>query len=74
MGENNFMTAEDVARELGISKAYAYKIIRVLNSELEKLGYRTIGAKVSQCSFSFQQSSIICIVFLYNQWLQSEFR
>ncbi len=51
MGENNFMTAEDVAQELGISKAYAYKIIRVLNSELEKLGYRTIGAKVNRQYF-----------------------
>lgn len=45
--ENRFMTAEDVAQAMGISKAYAYKIIRRLNAELEKKGYLTVSGKVN---------------------------
>ena len=32
--ENRFIRAEDVAVELGVSKPYAYKLIRQLNVEL----------------------------------------
>ena len=32
--ENRFIRAEDVAVELGVSKPYAYKLIRQLNEEL----------------------------------------
>lgn len=35
--ENHMMTAEDVAKELGVSKGHAYKLIRKLNGELKKL-------------------------------------
>ena len=40
MNENGFMRVDDVARELGISKSYAYKIVQKLNTELcrEKAG------------------------------------
>lgn len=31
-----FMKAEEIQEELGISKTYAYKIIKELNEELEK--------------------------------------
>ena len=30
------MTAEDVTKELGVSKGHAYKLIRELNGELKK--------------------------------------
>ena len=33
--ENKFIRVEDVARELCVSKPYAYKLIRKLNEELE---------------------------------------
>ena len=31
--ENRFIRADDVARELDVSKPYAYKLIRQLNEE-----------------------------------------
>lgn len=40
------MTAEDVAKELGVSKGHAYKLIRELNGELKKAGYLVIAWKV----------------------------
>lgn len=39
--------AEEVARQLGVSRAYAYKVIRRLNEELEAEGMLTIPGKVS---------------------------
>ncbi len=46
MKENHMMTAEDVAKELGVSKGHAYKLIRELNGELEKAGYLVIAGRV----------------------------
>lgn len=40
------MSAGDVAKELGCSKSYAYKVVRELNGELSKLGYITIAGHV----------------------------
>ena len=45
-----FMKAEEIQEELGISKTYAYKIIKELNGELEKMGYKTLAGRVS-CKF-----------------------
>lgn len=39
---NQFMRAEEVAKELGISKSFAYKLIRQLNQELREQGYGRI--------------------------------
>ena len=38
MTDKNFMRVEDVARELDVSKSYAYKIVQKLNKELEAKG------------------------------------
>ena len=38
--------ADEVARLLGVSKAYAYKVIRRLNEELDAEGMLTIPGKV----------------------------
>lgn len=46
MKEDVFLTAEDVAKILGRSKAYAYKIIKEMNTELEAKGYRVVNGKV----------------------------
>ena len=43
MTNRTFMTVEEVAAELGVSKSYAYKIVKQLNEELQKLGYLTVG-------------------------------
>lgn len=40
------MSAGDVAKELGCSKSYAYKVVRELNGELSKLGYITIAGHI----------------------------
>ena len=49
--ENKYMSAENIALEIGISKSSAYKIIRELNCELEKKGYLTIAGKIPRHYF-----------------------
>ena len=39
MENKNFMTVDEVAQELNVSKSYAYKVVRELNAEMQKLGY-----------------------------------
>ena len=43
--ENRFIRAEEVADELGVSKPYAYKLIRQLNEELKDKGFITIAGQ-----------------------------
>ena len=45
---NRFIKADEVAEELGISKPYAYKIIRRLNEELREKGMITIAWRVDR--------------------------
>jgi hypothetical protein len=52
MKNQMFMRANEVAAELGVSIAYAYKLIRVLNTELQKHGYITINGRVSRQYFN----------------------
>ena len=52
MASNSFMRVEDVAEELDVSTSYAYKIIRKLNSELEKKGIITIAGRVNKQYFT----------------------
>lgn len=52
MENKAFITADEVARELNISKAFAYKIVRQMNDELNKKGYITIAGRVSRQYFS----------------------
>ena len=40
--ENKFIRVDEVAKELDVSKPYAYKIIRQLNEELKAKGFITI--------------------------------
>ncbi len=42
MAEKSFMTVEEVAAELRVSKSKAYQIVRELNAELQKQGYLTV--------------------------------
>lgn len=52
MTDKTFMRADEVAEELDVSKAYAYKIIRQLNDELSAKGFITIAGRVSRQYFS----------------------
>ena len=42
-----YVTADEVAELLGVSRGYAYKVIRKLNEELKKKGYTDVSGKVS---------------------------
>lgn len=43
--------AEEVGAALGMSRSYAYKVIKRLNGELEARGYLTIPGKVERGYF-----------------------
>ena len=45
------MRADEVARELEVSKSYAYKLIQQLNGELQEKGYITIAGRVNRQYF-----------------------
>ncbi len=49
--QQSFMRVEDVARELGVSKSYAYKLIQRLNAELRSKGYLTISGRINRKYF-----------------------
>ena len=51
MNKNIFITAQELAEMLGISKPYAYKLIKQMNSELRDKGFITISGKVSRRYF-----------------------
>ena len=44
--EMNFVTAEQLAEMMGISEGHAYKIIHVLNEELQAKGFLTVSGRV----------------------------
>ena len=46
MENKTFLSVQEVADELGVSKSYAYKVVRQLNEELKKLGYLTVAGRV----------------------------
>ncbi len=51
MENKNFLTVDEVAKELCVSKSYAYKVVRELNAEMDKLGYRTVRGRVNTSFF-----------------------
>ena len=48
MANRVFIRAEELARELEVSKATAYKLIRRWNEELRAKGYATVNGRVSR--------------------------
>ena len=48
MANRFFIRAEELARELEVSKATAYKLIRRWNEELRAKGYATVNGRVSR--------------------------
>ena len=51
MESTSFMRVDEVAQELGISKSYAYKLIRKLNKELQSTGCITIPGRIDRKFF-----------------------
>ena len=51
MQEKTFLTVEEVAKELRVSKSKAYQIVRQLNAELQKMGYLTIAGRINEAFF-----------------------
>lgn len=49
--QNRLIGAAEVAETLGVSRTYAYEVIKNLNSELRKAGYLTIQGKVEGSYF-----------------------
>jgi ribosomal protein S25 len=47
MSNQTFMSVADVAKELGVSKSYAYRIVRELNEELRSRGYLIVTGRVN---------------------------
>ena len=52
MTNRTFMTVEEVAVEMGVSKSYAYKIVQKLNAELAEKGYMVISGRVNKQYFT----------------------
>lgn len=48
---NQFMNAEEVAGATGMSKSFAFKLIKTLNAELAAQGIMTIPGKVQRSYF-----------------------
>ena len=48
MAERVFVKAEEIAEELGVSKATAYRMIREWNDQLKAKGYTTVTGRVSR--------------------------
>ena len=47
MENKTFMTVDEVATELCVSKSYAHKLVKQLNDEMKKLGYLTVAGRVN---------------------------
>jgi len=51
MFEDYYMTVDEVATALRISKSFAYKVIRKMNAELKEQGFFTMAGKVNKQYF-----------------------
>lgn len=51
MAGQMFMRVDEVAEALGVSKPYAYRLIRDLNEELKKTGCITISGRIDRKFF-----------------------
>lgn len=47
MDNKIFLNVEEVAKELGVSKSYAYKVVKQLNQDLKKQGYLKVAGWVN---------------------------
>ena len=59
MNNSSFMNVEEVAKELGVSKSYAYKLVQKMNAELKELGYLTILGRINKQYF--YEKNMLCV-------------
>lgn len=52
MDNKLFMRVDEVAKELGVSQAYAYKLIKELNREMKAKGYIVINGRLNREYFA----------------------
>ena len=48
MEDRMFITADEIAENLGISKPFAYKLIKQMNEQLIQRGYMIVSGRVSR--------------------------
>lgn len=48
MNDSTFIRVEEIAKDLDVSKASAYKLMRTLNNELTEKGFYTVRGRVSR--------------------------
>lgn len=48
MSTRSMMDVTEIVNELGVSKAFAYNLIKKFNNELKQKGFTTITGKVSR--------------------------
>ena len=63
-----YVTADEAAQILGVSRGYAYKIIRGLNNELKEKGYRVISGKVPTRYFEEKLFPVIVQIRPLSMW------
>ncbi len=51
MNKKLMISANEVAEALGVSMSHAYKIVRLLNKDLETKGFITVAGRVSRRYF-----------------------
>ena len=54
MAANFMITAAEIMEELGVSRAFAYRLMQKMNRELQAKGYTVISGKVSRKYFEEQ--------------------
>lgn len=47
-----FITADEIRKLMGVSRAYAYKLIKQLNAELEAKGFIVVSGKTNRQYFN----------------------
>ena len=54
MSEQNeklYLTADEAAKMMGVSKSHVYKVMRQMNKELKEMGYFVVSGKVNRKYF-----------------------
>ena len=60
MNTRLFIGADEVRETLGVSRTYAYKLIKQLNDELSSKGYMVIQGKTSRQYFNERFYGKVC--------------
>lgn len=72
MFEDYYMTVDEVAKALKISKSFAYKVIRKMNAEMQEQGFFTMAGRVNKQFFLIENFIVFLFSFLspwYNHYL-----